>query len=256
MIKLPRTLHIEGSRMPQGKTDPDAIPFHKLKDQFLVIEEKLDGTGVGIFFDHNCDLAIIHRGSRATGPEFRLLYDWVNLHEDELFDLLDCNDFGSRYILFGEWMYKKHTIYYDKLPDYFLESDIYDLQNEIFLSTTARDNLLAKNNFIKRVPVLASLKPSSLEQITSLIGKPRYQSDSWRKSMWDVCEKSGRGTNQAFKETDSSHLMEGLYIKHEDDNQVLNRYKYVRYEFVNLIINSGTHVQDRVLVKNQLMERW
>jgi hypothetical protein len=237
--------------MPKGQTDPDAVQFEKLRGEFLVVEEKVDGAGVSIFFDHNCDPRIFHRGSDVSGPEFRLLVDWVNHHEDELFDII-----GDRYSLFGEWMYKKHTVYYDRLPDYFLESDIYDSKENIFLSTMARDTMLSGKSFIKRVPVIASLKPSSLEQLTCLVGKPKYQSDYWRKSMWDVCEKSGRDTTTAFEETDTSHLMEGLYIKHEDDKQVLNRYKYVRYEFVNLIINSGTHVKDRVLVKNQTVERW
>jgi hypothetical protein len=237
--------------MPKGQTDPEAVEFKKLQGEFLVVEEKVDGAGVSIFFDHNCDPRIFHRGSEVAGPEFRLLVDWVNHHEDELFDII-----GDRYSLFGEWMYKKHTIYYDRLPDYFLESDIYDNKEQVYLSTMARDTMLSGKSFIKRVPVIASLKPSSLEQLTSLVGKPKYQSDFWRKSMWDVCERSGRDTTTAFEETDASHLMEGLYIKHEDDKQVLNRYKYVRYEFVNLIINSGTHVKGRVLVKNQIVERW
>jgi len=45
--------------------------------------------------------------------------------------------------------------------------------------------------------------------------------------------------------------MEGLYIKHEDEGQVLNRYKYVRLDFVNSIINSGTHVKDRIFFRNR-----
>jgi hypothetical protein len=251
MVKLPRTLHIEGSRMKRGQVDPDAIEFNKLRGEFLVVEEKVDGTGVCIFFNDNLEPQVWHRGSQATGPEFRNLYQWVSTYENELFDLLE-----NRYILFGEWMFSKHTIFYDRLPDYFLESDVYDRQNDIWLSTLARNTFFDKSKFIKHVPVIASLKPTSLEQLTSLIGKPKYQSDYWRKSMWDVCEKSGRDTITAFKEKDTSHLMEGLYIKHEDDQKIIGRYKYVRYEFVNLIINSGTHLRDRVLVKNQLIERW
>ena len=251
MIKLPRTLHIEGSRVPVGQTDPDAVEFNKLSGEFLVVEEKVDGTGVSLFFDHELTLQIHHRGSVAMGSEYRLLYDWANQHEYELFDLLE-----DRFVLFGEWMFKKHTIYYDRLPDYFLESDVYDQKEGIWLSTFARDSLFKGKQFIKHVPVIASLKPSALSQLTGLVGKSKYQSDYWRKSMWDVCEKSGRDTTLAFQETDTSGLMEGLYIKHEDDKQVLNRYKYVRFEFVNLIVNSGTHVKDRVLVKNQTIERW
>lgn len=251
MIKLPRTLHIEGSRMPLGQRDPDAVEFSKLRGEFLVVEEKVDGTGVCIFFDDNLELQVWHRGSKAIGPEFRNLYQWTSAHEYELFDLLE-----NRYILFGEWMFSKHTIFYDRLPDYFLESDVYDQQKDIWLSTTARVELLKKFKFIHQVPVIASFKPSSLEQLTSLVGKPKYQSDYWRKSMWDICEKSRRDTTTAFQETDDSHLMEGLYIKHEDDEKIIGRYKYVRYEFVQLIINSGTHLRDRVLVKNQLRESW
>jgi hypothetical protein len=41
-----------------------------------------------------------------------------------------------------------------------------------------------------------------------------------------------------------------LYIKHEDEKQVLGRYKYVRPEFVQNIINSGTHLIDRVPFHN------
>lgn len=253
MLKIPRTQHIEGSRLPPGgETDPEAIPFLKLKGEFLVIEEKLDGTGVGIFFDHNCDPAIIHRGSRATRPEFRLLYDWVEFHEDELFDLLDCTSFGSKYVLFGEWMYHKHTIYYDQLPDFFLESDVYNTKNESFLSTARRQDLLKLTPFIKSVPILYSACPTSLNQITNLVGPSLYRSDQWEDTLKSICMQKSVSFETAIKETDCSNLSEGLYIKHEVNDTVLNRYKYVRYEFVQNILNSGTHLRDRVHIPNSL----
>lgn len=247
MIKLPRTLHIEGSRVAKGKSDPDAVKFNKLREQFLVIEEKVDGSGVSLFFDWELNLHIHHRGSEAVGPEYRLLHEWARQHESELYCILE-----NRYILFGEWMFKKHTIYYDCLPDFFLESDIYDQKKDIWLSTAARKELLQEQDFIKQVPVIASGISISLSEITERVGKPKYQSDKWRQSMQSVCQKSGYDIDLAFAETDSSGLMEGLYLKHEDEGQVLNRYKYVRFEFVNKIINSGTHVKDRVLIHNQV----
>src|ERR1700722_9963066 len=118
MIKLPRTLHIEGSRVPKGVTDPDAIEFKKLQGQFLVIEEKVDGSGVSIFFDNHLDLQVWHRGNPAIGKEYRPLNEWAEMHWEDLLFLL-----GERYILFGEWMHNKHAIFYDQLPHFFLESD-------------------------------------------------------------------------------------------------------------------------------------
>jgi hypothetical protein len=71
-MKLPRTLHIEGSRLPPGAIDPDAIQFNRLVGQFLVIEEKIDGAGVSIFFDDKLNLEVWHRGSPAIGKEYRV----------------------------------------------------------------------------------------------------------------------------------------------------------------------------------------
>lgn len=119
MKKLPRTLHIEGSGLAH-RDDPDAIQFNKLAGELLYIEEKVDGSGVSIFFDDKLELQVWHRGSPATGKEFNKLRGWALAHQDNLFAVLE-----DRYHLFGEWMLHKHTIFYDRLPQYFLESDIY-----------------------------------------------------------------------------------------------------------------------------------
>ena len=48
--KYPRTLHIEGSNIQEGDFDLNQIPFTYLKNKYLVIEEKVDGSNVGISF--------------------------------------------------------------------------------------------------------------------------------------------------------------------------------------------------------------
>lgn len=253
MIKLPRTQHIEGSRLAVGGSDPDAVKFATLKSQFLVIEEKLDGTGVTLFFDNNLDLQIWHRGSKASGKEFDHLHTWANAHYDALFDLL-----SQRFVLFGEWMYAKHSIYYDKLPldpetgspQYFLESDIFDTRGHIWLSTVARHAMLTAYPFIKSVPVLKECKPQSLQELTSLIGKSTYQTDEWEEMLLLMARLHKLNPDQVLRETDRSNLMEGLYIKHEGERHVIGRYKYVRYEFLKTILDSGTHLIDRPLIHN------
>ena len=222
-----------------------------------MVEEKVDGTGVSIFFDDDLSLKIWHRGSPATGKEFNRLYDWADAHHDQLFDLLD-----QRFILFGEWMYLKHSIFYDNLPSYdgyaaypyyFLESDMFDKRGHIWLATSGRQALLSNYPFIKSVPILKSFRPQTLKEVTSLIDKSAFQTNRWG----DILEtKVALATHldldmeQVLKETDQSSLMEGLYIKHENDRHVVGRYKYVRHEFVQTIIKSGTHYKDRTMIAN------
>lgn len=248
-MKLPRTLHIEGSRLPVGKTDPKAIEFNKLQGQFLVIEEKVDGAGVSISLDKHLDLEINHRGSPAMGAKFRQLRDWATDHWEDLLFLL-----GERYVMFGEWMLYKNTIFYDNLPHYFLESDIYDKERGYWLSTNARNKLLQGHSYIQQVPVIAAMKPSALWQITNLVGKTKYQTDKWQKNLETKALMYKVNLDLVKQETDQSGMMEGLYIKQEDDFQVQGRYKYIRYDFLQNILNSGTHLIDRMPIHNSLTE--
>ena len=248
MIKLPRTLHIEGSRMEQGKSDPQAVKFLDLAGKFLVIEEKVDGSGVSIFFDDHLEMQIWHRGNPANSKEFTQLRAWAHVHYDRLFDLLE-----DKFILFGEWMLHKHTIFYDQLPHYFLESDMYDRNKKIFLSTKARNTLLHDHDYIKQVPVLGALKPTKLYQLLDLISKPFYQSDEWYDALLHQCSIFNVDLNKVLLQTDQSEFMEGLYIKHEDEHQVIGRYKYVRHAFLETILNSGSHLLDRDPVYNVVL---
>jgi hypothetical protein len=60
---------------------------------------------------------------------------------------------SDRYILFGEWCYAQHSVFYDRLPDWFLAFDIYDQGSRRFLSSVHRDRLLEKMSLAK-VPCL------------------------------------------------------------------------------------------------------
>jgi hypothetical protein len=257
MIKLPRTLHIQGSRMPAGKSDPEAIQFAKLRGEPLTVEEKVDGTGVGICFENHA-LSIYHRGTKletfsGKNKEFFHLHNWCIHNLDDLGWML-----RDRYVMFGEWMFLKHHIFYDRLPHWFLESDIYDQQEQIWLSTKARDELIGEYNHIgiRQVPVIATVRPTKLKQLTDLIKRSQYQSEHWPAMMWKFCEQQDIELDKALHHTDKSGLMEGLYIKHEDDKQVLGRYKYVRYEFVNEIVNEGVHWKMQKPVENLLVNGW
>jgi hypothetical protein len=46
--------------------------------------------------------------------------------------------------------------------------------------------------------------------------------------------------------------MEGLYIKVEEGDAVVDRYKYVRGHFVQQILDSGSHWLERPIIPNRL----
>jgi hypothetical protein len=48
--------------------------------------------------------------------------------------------------------------------------------------------------------------------------------------------------------------MEGLYLKIEDDERVLERLKWVRGSFLNSLVDSGSHWLDRPIVANRLAD--
>jgi hypothetical protein len=51
---------------------------------------------------------------------------------------------SPRFILFGEWVYAKHSIHYSKLPAYFIAFDIFDLQNQSFLSGMTKEKSFSR----------------------------------------------------------------------------------------------------------------
>jgi hypothetical protein len=226
--KYPKTLHLEDSK---GERDPKAASFGPLFKQFLVVEEKMDGSMVSIFFDESANLHFFHRNQPVKGEEFDQLKVWAQNLKNELFDTL-----SNRYVLYGEWLYATHTVFYDKLSDFFLEYDIYDSQEKIWLSTRARKQLLSHLP-IQSVKILAQGTFTEFKQIKNLLGPSVFASIDRSKPQASYLDSSG--------------MAEGLYIKHENDQEVLARYKYIRPEFIKILLQSP-HWKDREMIRNKL----
>lgn len=251
IIKYPRTRHVEGSGLQKGDHDLKVAPFTEVRGRNLVIEEKLDGANTGIRFGEGGELRLQCRGHYLAGGEgehqFGLLKTWAQAHQGWLLDVLE-----DRYILYGEWMYAKHTVFYDALPHYFMEFDIYDREAETFLSTERRHEMLAGYPIVS-VPVLRTGPVQSVKDITALIRPSLYKTANWRDALRTAALSAGADPEFALaRETDDSDLSEGLYIKWEENGRVVDRYKWVRRDFIQAIKDSGSHWRDRPLVKNGL----
>jgi hypothetical protein len=248
--KYPRTHHIEGSRLQPGDEDLDSVPFTTLAGRHLVVEEKMDGANCALRFDRDGALLLQSRGHYLTGgareKHFDLLKPWATTHAAALHERL-----GHRYVLYGEWLYAKHTVFYDLLPHYFLEFDVLDTETGAFLSTDRRRALLSSAP-VASVPVLSEGRLRGLRALTALLGRSGFKSADWKARLAASAEGRDADPARVVRETDPSDAMEGLYVKIEEEGEVVGRFKYVRPDFLTAVLDSGTHWLNRPVVPNGL----
>jgi RNA ligase len=252
LYKYPRTPHVEGSRFQPGDDDLDCAPFADLQGKYIVVEEKLDGANAGVSFGRDGRLLLQSRGHFLDGGprerQFALFKTWATTRQQKLWELL-----ADRYVLYGEWLYAKHTIFYDALPHYFFEFDLLDTETGEFLSTDRRRELL-RGSPVVSAPVVWRGPARSVEHLQSLVTRSRYKSCAWRDRLLTEAQLRGQGIELVQRQTDNSDLSEGLYIKVEVEGRVAGRYKFVRASFLQAVSDSGSHWMDRPIIPNQLRE--
>ena len=250
IIKYPRTPHIQGSRLQPGDEDLRQRPFSDIAGRYVVLEEKIDGANSAISFTDEGELRLQSRGHFLTGGyrerHYDLMKQWGAVHKDRLYEVLGC-----RYVMYGEWMYAKHTIYYDLLPHYFMEFDVLDRETGKFLDTLSRHQLLSELP-VCSVPVLAASTFGSIEEILKYLGDSNYISDHHIEHVREDAENLGLDADRVCRETDASRTMEGIYIKVEENGEVVDRMKYVRASFLQTVEESQSHWLDRPIVPNRI----
>lgn len=232
-IKYPRTPHLFGSKgTDDDKHLGEAESVDFIADDSLIIEEKIDGTNVGIHFSDDGEIALQCRGHLITEgmhPQYDLFKQWAAVKRHVLEDRLQ-----NRFIMFGEWVYARHSVFYQRLSHYFYEFDIYDKEIGAFIDLEQRVGLL-EGAGIETVPIVHTgvLKRNELE---GLIGPSQFDS-----------QFDNPLNNQA------DNLMEGVYLRTEANGVVTGRAKFVRPEFVEKIKQS-THWQQQIMVPNELAD--
>lgn len=259
--KYPSTRHLVGSQLQPGdagfnkpakRGDPRA-PYSALAGHTIVVEEKLDGANCGVSFSAGGELLLQSRGHYLAGGgrerQFSLLKRWTAAHENALLERL-----GERYVMYGEWMGKKHSVFYNRLPHLFCEFDILDRRSGQFLSTEARAALLGDAPVLP-VPVLyAGPAPRRIDDLLAMVRPSLAKTAHWKRDFEATVAREGLDLAACWRQADKSDLAEGLYIKVERDGCVIARYKWVRSDFVQAILDSGMHHSRQPYVPNQLAE--
>ena len=156
LFKFPRTRHLVdagGSAITRDDllmTKKEAKDF--LTGNIITVEEKIDGANIGFTVDENYTIRAQNRAhfvSSNSHRQFSTLDTWISQNSEALLRVLN----NGQFILFGEWMYAKHSIYYTNLPSYFIAFDIYNAHNGTFVSKRERDRML-EGTRIHAVPLV------------------------------------------------------------------------------------------------------
>ena len=168
--KFPRTHHLVNIRGGSVLGDDILCSVKEMAPFFqspIVVEEKVDGSNLGIFLDEEGHVVCINRGkavNHATGSQWRTLQKWL----DETPEVLEVISSGPL-VLYGEWCYARHTVHYTLLPSPFICFDIYDRAECQFLSTGRRDAILAGFTSIPVVPRIAFGKFKDAKELEPLL---------------------------------------------------------------------------------------
>jgi hypothetical protein len=160
-------------------------------------------------------------------PQYDLFKQWTSVKRPVLEGMLD-----GQFILYGEWLYAKHSVHYRKLPHYFFEFDIYDKDAGQFLDLVTRLRMLDGTG-LHTVPVVHRGHVTA-DELPALIGSSAFDSAF---------------ENPVTGKTDN--LMEGIYVRTEAGGFVTGRAKLVRPEFVEKVKQSE-HWQHQKMIPNLL----
>jgi hypothetical protein len=92
-----------------------------------------------------------------------------------------------------------------------------------------------------------------MDEILKYLGNSRYITEAHIEHLREDAERLRLDADRVCRETDASRLMEGIYIKVEENGEVVDRMKYVRASFLQTVEESQSHWLDRPIVPNRIM---
>lgn len=121
------------------------------------IQEKVDGANMGVSWtsgpvlrnrNHILKKGYIEKDTPAK-LQFRPAWNWLHAHNSDIQKVSKLLE--TPVTIYGEWLFAKHSILYDKLPDLFLAYDIWSVEDSQFFSPQIVQEVLSQTGiqFIK-----------------------------------------------------------------------------------------------------------
>lgn len=219
--RFPHTPHLAwlGSDRPRRDKVLSAEERDAFLDGPIRVEEKVDGANLGLSVTPEGTVRVQNRGAYVESgahPQFAPLWAWLAPRRDALVEAL-----GTDLVLFGEWCFAVHTVRYDRLPDWFLGFDVYEHPTRRYWSSRRRDALLDRLDIVPAPP----------------LARGRHDLDALHQLVETSPSSFG------------DEPLEGIYLRREDEEWLLDRAKLVRPGFTQAI---DEHWSRRALERNRL----
>lgn len=220
-FRFPHTPHLAwlGEGEPRGDKLLDPAEVTALLADDVLIEEKIDGANLGISRDGHGQIRVQNRGAYLEPPfrgQFSRLRQWLMPRLSRFQTQLP-----EGVILFGEWCAARHSLPYERLPDWFLVFDIYNRKEKRFWSRERRQALVTRLG-LAGVPLINE-GHYSVDALTTLL---QERSSAYRDG-----------------------AMEGLVIRQDSHDWCKRRAKLVHPDF---LLHMGEHWRLRPIEWNTL----
>lgn len=191
------------------------------------VQEKVDGSNCGISWAADGPILrnrkhVLRKGFPCTTPakmQFVPAWNWLHEREDDLRNIM--YNWEGQVTIYGEWMFAKHSIGYEKLPDYFLAYDIWSCDEKKFISPNVCKHLL---------------EGTSIQWIDAQ--KIRVNSFNDLKTILDEPSDYREGSK------------EGIVVKKTDGDWITKTFKVVRNDFKR----ADETWNEKELEKNKLIQ--
>lgn len=136
----------------------------------VVVEEKLDGANVSVWWDDGPHVASRGgAGAMDRAGQLGRLRAWVSGQTENLNGLL-----SGGWVLYGEWLWLRHGVAYDQLPDWFITIDLWHPEQG-FAPLPQRD-IRSGDALLSVPPRLFSGVLADRKRLMALLGRSRFSS--------------------------------------------------------------------------------
>jgi hypothetical protein len=216
--QFPRTPHLSGSSVvDDDRTMPTEQAAELCRTCEVVLQEKLDGTLVGVFFDESGQPVCQKRAGLLTvreKPQYNVFRNWVRERRDQLWEIL-----STRWVMFGEFLWQTHAIFYDRLPDLFVAFDLFDREANSFAGSKLVVRTLS--GLVTVVPELWRGQTHNFRDLMARI-QPHLSKSAFGQSPEGVYVRFEQGQSLiARAKYRKSGFQPGWNAKHPERNRVL-----------------------------------
>lgn len=213
--EYPRIPHLD--KRISNMTHDDIQVESKIQFPFTGwVQEKLDGANMGFSWTSGPVIRnrnnILKKGyikkETPAKLQFRSSWNWLHAHNKDIQKIKDI--WQGDITIYGEFLYAKHSIFYDNLPDLFIAYDIYSVDDREFISVEKFEDLMNQTNieFVKS-------KKITFNNFDEIVERSEYKSSYIKNG---ISEGIVIKTGEVFRE-DCFKIVNKFFKRRDDFNE-------------------------------------